>query len=594
MSDRGENRVSGSMETAFQENVELMEALARAGGAIAKRDRARQLEIPDPGSVQAAFGALQRELADDPELLFGSFARFCTSMGELCGWLGRRLAGSNEPGPVRTPGSDRRFRDPAWEENVQFSFLRQGYLLQSAWIDELLDGATGLDPQIERQVRFYERLTIDALAPTNFFWTNPVALEEARRTGGASIRRGVLNWARDIERGEGSLRIERTPQSAFEPGRNVATTRGFVVYENDLMQLIQYEPLTEKAMRRPLLIVPPWINKYYILDLGEKNSFIRWAVSRGMTVFVISWANPDASTGDKGFSDYLSQGPSKAVDVIGQLTGESRVNMLGYCLGGTLTACYLARMRALGEDRVASATFLTTMLDFSDPGELGVFIDRPQLGKLDRAMDETGYLEARHMQEVFNLLRANDLIWTFHINNYLLGKDPPAFDLLYWNADGTRMPRMMHSFYLHNMYLENRLARPGGIELADVPIDLRHIDMPTYFLSTAEDHIAPWKSTFAGLRLLGGAPRFVLAGSGHIAGVINPQGSRKYGYRTAPEPGATPAQFLEQAEVFEGSWWTDWFAWLGRHSGGEVPARPVDGEGQGLEPAPGRYVRVRA
>ncbi|MEZ5848575.1 MAG: class I poly(R)-hydroxyalkanoic acid synthase [Geminicoccaceae bacterium] len=582
------------MDTDIRDTQELMDALGRAMHAMVALDHAGQMQIPDPRSVQDTFERLQAALLADPERLFGAFARFCASMGELCGWFGRRLAGSDEPGPVPTPATDRRFRDPAWEEDPRFSFMRQAYLLQSAWVAELLDGLEGLDEATQRRVRFYLGLAVDSLAPTNVFWTNPTALAEARKTDGRSVRRGIINWCRDIERGGGRLRIERTPAAAFEPGRNVAATRGRVVFENELMQLIQYDPLTEKAMRRPLLIVPPWINKFYILDLGEKNSFIRWAVSQGITVFVISWANPDRALGNKSFSDYLLEGPEAATDAIERITGERRVNMLGYCLGGTLTACHIARMRALGEDRVASAGFLTTMLDFSDPGELGVFIDRPQLDQLDRAMESRGYLEARHMQEVFNLLRANDLIWNFHISKYLLGRDPQAFDLLYWNADGTRMPRMMHSFYLENMYLENRLVRPGGIELAGVPIDLGRIDIPTYFLSTVEDHIAPWKSTFAGLRLLGGAKRFVLAGSGHIAGVINPQGSRKYGYRKVARPAATPGAFLEQAESHEGSWWPDWLSWLRRHGGGTVPARALTDGPAGIEPAPGRYVRVQA
>ncbi|MCB1968895.1 MAG: class I poly(R)-hydroxyalkanoic acid synthase [Geminicoccaceae bacterium] len=570
-------------------------AIGGATGALIGRDYSHELRIPDPAVVRSAMERLQRALVDDPELVFGAFARFSAGMAEVCGWFSRRMEGADEPPPISSPAGDRRFKDPAWDDDLRFAFIRQAYQLQVSWIRELVEGARDLDHATMRKVRFYAGLAIDAMAPTNQLWTNPAAIAEAVRTEGQSLRQGMANALRDIERGEGKLRITRTRSDAFQLGVNVAATRGSVVYENELMQLIQYAPATGEVMRRPLLIVPPWINKFYILDLGEKNSFIRWLVEQGMTVFVISWVNPGEAHRDKGFSDYLLEGPESAIDAIREITGEEKVNILGYCLGGTLTACFLARMRARGGSRVASATFLTTMLDFSDPGDLGVFIDGEQIELLDEAMKERGYLDAQYMQEVFNLLRANDLIWSFHVNGYLMGRQPPAFDLLYWNADGTRMPRMMHGFYLRKMYLENLLTKAGGIELAGEPIDLSRIDIPTYFLSTIEDHIAPWKSTYAGLRLLSGDKRFVLAGSGHIAGVINPETSGKYGYRTTAGLPSTAEAYLDQAEHNGGSWWPDWRTWISRHGGDPVPARSiVPGEGRSLEPAPGRYVSILA
>jgi len=361
------------------------------------------------------------------------------------------------------------------------------------------------------------------------------------------------------------------------------------------MQLIQYEPLTKDVHRRPLLIIPPWINKYYILDLREKNSFIRYAVEQGHTVFVVSWVNPDKRHAEKSFEDYMFEGSLAALEAILKATGEKEANVIGYCLGGTLLGATLGYMAAKKDKRFASATFFVSLLDFSIPGELGVFIDDKQVENLEKRMNERGYLEGSEMGTTFNMLRANDLIWSFVINNYLLGKEPFPFDLLYWNSDSTRMPANMHSFYLRNMYMKNALKDPGGITLGGVPIDLRKIKLPAYFISTAEDHIAPWKSTYLGARLLSGPVRFVLGGSGHIAGIVNPPSANKYGYWTNDQLAETPEAWEQNAEFHQGSWWTDWKEWIARQNGADrVPARrPGDGKLKVLEDAPGSYVSFR-
>jgi polyhydroxyalkanoate synthase subunit PhaC len=402
--------------------------------------------------------------------------------------------------------------------------------------------------------------------------------------------KGLGNLLADIEKGG----ISMTDESAFKLGVNVATTPGKVVFQNDLMQLIQYAPSTREVGRTPLIIIPPWINKYYILDLREKNSFIKWAVDQGHTVFVISWVNPDARLAEKGFDAYMTEGPLAALDAVEQATGEKKVNFIGYCLGGTLLGCMLAWLAAKGEDRVRAATFFVALLDFSQPGELGVFIDEAQIQSLERRMNERGYLEGAEMASTFNLLRANDLVWSFVINNYLMGKDPFPFDLLYWNSDATRMPARMHSFYLRNMYMKNRLGIPGGIELAGQPIDLSLVDAPAYFISTAEDHIAPWKTTYKGAKYLGGKTRFVLGGSGHIAGIVNPPAANKYQHWTNDALPDTPEAWFETAKATPGSWWPDWQAWITEQNGADkVPARAP---GEGLEvlgDAPGSYAMLR-
>jgi polyhydroxyalkanoate synthase len=574
----------------------LVERGGRVGAALAERSaEALELRIPDPGIVAATLEELARALLAEPERLAAALIDYHAKLAAL--WahqLRRRLEPELEPLWRPEPG-DRRFHHPDWEEDLRFDTLKQAHLLTAAWLRELVLGAPGLDPRTRARAAFYVRLAAEALAPTNHPATNPEVLHEAARSGGACLLDGLERLLADLERGRGRLPPAPTRPGAFTLGRDLAATPGAVLLETELMQLIQYAPATETVRARPLLVVPPWINKYYILDLRPRNSFIRWCVAQGLTVFVISWVNPGPELAHKSFEDYLREGPLAALAAIERATGERRLDVLGYCLGGTLTACLLAWLAARGEARVARATFLTTMLDFADPGELGVFIDEPQLALLERHMARLGYLEARHMQQVFALMRANDLVWGPFVQTYLLGREPPAFDLLHWNADGTRMPHMMHRFYLRALYLDNRLVEPGAVRLLGTPIDLGRIDVPAYFLSTREDHIAPWRSTYRGARRLSGRVRFVLGGSGHIAGVVNPPEGRKYGFWTRAALPEDPEAWLAGARFRAGSWWPHWLAWLRPGEERRVPARrPGDGALEVLEPAPGRYVQVRA
>ncbi len=506
----------------------------------------------------------------------------------------RMLGADTAPAAVPAAG-DRRFRHEDWHEHFLFDYVKQSYLITARWLHHNVASVEGLPEHTRKKVDFFTRQYIDALAPSNFALTNPEVFRETIATGGNNLVKGLNNLLDDIERGNGKLRISMTDPKAFELGVNIATTPGKVVFRGPLMELIQYEPATKKAWQRPLLVIPPWINKYYILDLREKNSFLRWAVNEGMTVFVVSWVNPDARLAGKDFEDYMLEGTLAALDAIAKATGEKEVNAVGYCLGGTLLAATLGYMAAKKDKRIASATFMASLLDFSHAGELEVFIDEAQVASLEKKMNERGYLEGSEMGNTFNMLRSNDLIWSFVINNYLLGRDPFPFDLLHWNVDSTRMPAKMHSFYLRNLYLHNALRKPGGIKLAGVPIDLSKVTVPTYFVSAMEDHIAPWKTTYEGPQILRGKSRFVLAGSGHIAGMVNPPSANKYGYWTNAELPADADQWFADAKQHDGSWWTDWRQWLTPRLGRQVPARmPGKGKLKVLEAAPGSYVRLKA
>jgi len=502
------------------------------------------------------------------------------------------------PVPVTTPAKgDNRFKDEQWEEHFLFDFIKQSYLISARHIHDVVSNVEGLDETVQKRVNFFTRQYIDALSPSNFAFTNPAVFRETVKTQGQNLIDGFDNLLRDIEDGDGNLRIRMTDTSAFEMGRNVATTPGKVIYQNELMQLLQFTPSTKEVFKRPLLIFPPWINKYYILDLREKNSLIKWLVDQGHTVFVMSWVNPDEKLAHAGFDDYLVKGALTAVDKVCEQTGAERINGVGYCLGGTLLASTLAYMAANKDKRLASGAFLTTMLDFSQPGELGVFIDEKAVSGLEKKMAERGFLEGSEMASTFNMLRANDLIWSFVVNHYLMGKDPFPFDLLFWNSDSTRMPAKMHSFYLRNFYMKNLLREAGGIELAGVPIDLRKIKVPSYFVATIEDHIAPWKSTYLGAQLFSGPARFVLGGSGHIAGIINPPSANKYGYWVNPSLKLADSadEWFAGAELSPGSWWTDWQQWVTQHNGRErVAARdPNKGKLKPIEDAPGAYASLR-
>ena len=581
-------RLYAAMTRVAEQSRRIVQAFAER-----QADGPREFNPLEPAVISKAYQELWQQMLTNPARLVEAQVSLWQDYAKLWENTARRMAGE-EVGPTVTPAAgDRRFTDDAWSENPLYDHIKQSYLLASKFMLSTVRETDGLDPHTAQKVDFYTRQFVDALAPTNFATTNPEVARRTVETGGENLVQGLSNMLEDLERGQGRLRIRMTDLEKFKLGENVAVTPGKVVYENDLMQLLQYSPTTETVRTRPLLVIPPWINKYYILDLRPKNSFIRWAVDQGHTVFVISWVNPDERLAEKSMDDYLLEGPVAALDAIGQATGEDRVNAIGYCLGGTLLAATLAWLKARERDAIASATFFTTMVDFEEPGELGVFIDEEQLALVEESMQEKGYFDGAKMAEAFNLLRANDLVWSFVINNYLMGKDPFPFDLLYWNSDSTRMPRAMHSAYLRDMYQHNRLREPGGISLDGVPIDLTTIDLPIYILSTREDHIAPWRSTYAATRLYRGPVRFVLAMSGHIAGVVNPPDANKYGHFTG-ELAPTPDAWLESATAHDGSWWPDWDAWVSGHGGGETESRePGAGALPVIEDAPGRYVKVR-
>ncbi len=554
----------------------------------------------DEMGVAKAFMDLSARLMANPYKLAQTQMNMMWDYFSL--WQGSmmKMMGMPHAQPVAVPQKgDKRFKDEDWEQHFLFDFVKQSYLIAARHIHDTVAGTEGLDEATQNKVNFFTRQYIDALSPSNFALTNPEVFRETVKSHGQNLIKGLNNLLNDVS-DDGQLRIRMTDTSAFEMGKNVATTPGKVVYQNELFQLIQYDPATPEQYKKPFLIVPPWINKYYILDLRDKNSMVKWATDQGHTTFIISWINPDENMADIGFEDYMLKGTLEAITQVCEQTGEDSVNLAAYCIGGTLTMSTLAYMAAKKDKRANSATFFTTMLDFSDPGELSVFLDEGTIEGLEKKMEKRGFLEGSEMAGTFNMLRANDLIWSFVVNNYLMGKDPFPFDLLYWNSDSTRMPAAMHSFYLRNMYLGNKLKDPGGITLGGVAIDLTKVKTPCYFISTIEDHIAPWKSTYMGARLPTGKTKFVLGGSGHIAGIVNPPVANKYGYWTndatdgnLPE---SPDEFLAGATQNAGSWWTHWNDWVTSLPGGsaKVPARNAeDGKLAVIEAAPGSYVKFR-
>src|SRR5665213_192984 len=547
----------------------------------------------DPLNVGNAFLEMTRQMMRHPERVVEAQISLWQDYMRLWQSTAERFLGGNPPPVAEAAKSDHRFKDPAWQDSALFDFIKQSYLLTARWLQATVKQVDGLDDKTAQKVDFYTRQFVDAMAPTNFVSTNPEVLRATIDSRGENLVKGLEHLLADLERGKGRLMIKMTDLDAFQVGRNIAVSPGKVVYQNALIQLIQYSPTTAKVQKIPLLVMPPWINKFYILDLRPKNSFVKWAVEQGHTVFVVSWVNPDETLAGKDFADYMRLGPLTALDAIAQATGERDVTVVGYCLGGTLLAATLAYMAAKGDTRIKSATFFAAMVDFKEAGELSVFIDDAQLQSLEERMSEHGYLEGADMATTFNMLRANDLIWSFVVNNYLLGKEPFPFDLLYWNSDSTRMPAAMHRFYLRNMYQQNRLVQPGGITLAGVPIDLTKVTIPTFFLSTKEDHIAPWKSTYAATQIFRGPRKFVLSASGHIAGVVNPPPKTKYGHWVNDDLPPSPDDWLAAATYSPASWWPVWESWIAAHDGGRVaPRQPGDGKLKPIEDAPGSYVRV--
>ncbi len=505
----------------------------------------------------------------------------------------RRYTGEDVPPVVSPEPGDKRFDSPEWEQNPFFDWLRQSYLYTSRWAGDMVEKAEGVDPHTRAKAAFYTRLIASAVSPSNFVPTNPELLRATIENRGENLIRGMKMLAEDINAGGGVLKIRQSDDTKFRLGVDLATTPGKVIWRNDVMELIQYAPTTEEVYARPLLITPPWINKFYVLDLNPEKSFVRWAVEQGFTVFIISWVNPDESKAEKGFEAYMHEGVLTALDVIEKATGERKVAAAGYCVGGTLLALTLAYMAAKGDDRIDSVTFFATQVDFSEAGDLQILIDDARLEALDEAMAKTGYLEGVKMANAFNMLRPNELIWTYVVNNYMKGVEPAAFDLLYWNSDSTRIPRANHSFYMRSCYLENRLAR-GEMVIDGVRLNLRQVKIPVYEIATREDHIAPARSVFRGAKFFGGDVTYVLGGSGHIAGIINPPSKGKYNYLTGGPAKGSFDDWVRSAKETKGSWWPHWLLWITAQAPRKVKARaPGGGKLPPLCDAPGDYVRVR-
>ncbi|WP_421912785.1 class I poly(R)-hydroxyalkanoic acid synthase [Mesorhizobium sp.] len=493
---------------------------------------------------------------------------------------------------VKPERGDKRFLDPEWGRNAFFDFLKQAYLVTSRWASELVEHAEGLDDHTRHKAGFYVKQVSNAISPSNFILTNPELFRETVASNGENLVRGMKMLAEDIAAGKGDLKLRQADYSPFEIGKNIATTPGKVVGRSDVAEIIQYDPSTEMVLKRPLLICPPWINKFYILDLNPQKSFIRWAIEQGHTVFVISWINPDERHGAKNWEAYIREGLQYGLDTVEKATGEHDVNAIGYCVGGTLLAAALALMAREGDDRIKSATFFTTQVDFTHAGDLKVFVDEEQVAAVEKSMSEKGYLDGTKMATAFNMLRSGDLIWPYVVNNYMRGKDPLPFDLLYWNADSTRMAAANHSFYLRNCYLENNLSQ-GTMELAGQTVSLGDVTIPVYNLAAKEDHIAPALSVFLGSKYFGGKVEYVMAGSGHIAGVVNPPASNKYQYWTGGTPTGDFNQWIAKATDHPGSWWPHWQGWVEAKDNTRVPARVPGKHMKTLGDAPGTYVKTR-
>jgi len=546
----------------------------------------------DPFQVGPAMTEIMGSLAKQPDKLVEAQSELLSGYMELWGKMTRRTLGT-EPAPGKP--ADRRFADPRWQENQMFDMMKQSYLLSSNWINKLISSAEGVDPMVKRRAEFFTKLLTDAMSPANFLMSNPAALAALQESNGESLVRGMEKFAEDLARGDGKLKISQADYDSFVVGQNVATTPGKVVYRGKYFELLQYSPTTEQVREIPLLIFPPWINKFYILDLQAKNSLIKWLVDQGFTVFLTAWVNPDTSMKDTTFEDYMFGGIYEAVQKVIEQTGAKSVNAVGYCIGGTLLGCTLAHMAAKGDKTISSATFFTAQHDFSEAGDLLLFTSESWLKELERQMDAAGgVLPGSAMADTFNSLRANDLIWSFFVNNYLLGKELTPFDLLCWNADQTRMPKTLHMFYLRKFYGENALTN-HNLVLAGVDIDLKKVMIPIYEQAGREDHIAPPGSVYKGSKLFGGPVTFMLAGSGHIAGVVNHPDAKKYMHWLNDAHPDTLAEWVEGAEEHPGSWWPHWAGWLNARSGKTVAARdPMAGKLKPLMDAPGSYVMVKS
>ncbi|MDB5477629.1 MAG: class poly(R)-hydroxyalkanoic acid synthase [Alphaproteobacteria bacterium] len=574
-----------------EKQQELWQLLARKSQTMLQ-----QKSNPDPMNLQEGLKQYFSGLLLDPEKALKAQLDLGQRHAALMQYALGRMQGENPVPIMQGDKNDRRFRDLRWTENPLFDYIRQSYLLNTQWWQERLGEMETPDDAMARKLRFAMRQYTDAMSPSNFWLTNPEVLDDTLKSKGENLLKGMDNLISDLKENSGRPKISMVKKGLFEVGKNLAMTPGKVVYQNELIQIIQYSPSTEKVFKTPLVIISPWINKYYILDMQAENSFVKWCVDQGHTVFISSWANATSAHKDITFADYMTKGLLAAIETAQQATGEKQVNVIGYCIGGTLLATLLAYWKARGEKSpVKSATFFTAMIDFEDAGELTLFTDEAQIAAMEEMMAETGYLDAWHMHTTFNMLRANDLIWSFVVNNYLLGREPFPFDLLHWNSDSVGIPGPAHSFYLRQMYLENNLAKPGKMKINNTALDVAKIDTPSYFISTIDDHIAPWKATYRSAKLLGGKVTFTLAGSGHIAGVVNHPGKNKYHYWVNDKLPATPEEWLHETPRHEGSWWVHWAKWMARYGGAKVAARiPGKGKLKAIEDAPGSYVKVRA
>ncbi|WP_293393715.1 class I poly(R)-hydroxyalkanoic acid synthase [Phenylobacterium sp. RIFCSPHIGHO2_01_FULL_69_31] len=582
-----------------QLSMNLARAAITAQGAIAEMalrqaDRPAALS-PDPFHVAPALTQVMSRLAAQPDRMMRAQADLFSRYLDLWQSTARR-AGGEAPDPVVAPAKgDKRFADPDWSDNPVFDVIKQSYLLTANFLNGLVADVDGVDPLEKRRVEFFMKMLTDAFSPSNFLASNPTALKEVMATGGASLVKGMENFQADLQRGGGQLSIAQTDYDMFKIGENVATAPGKVIFRNEIIELLQFSPATEEVFEIPLVIFPPWINKFYILDLRPENSMIRWLAAQGITVFVASWVNPDAALATKTFEDYMRQGIYEGVAAARKQAGVDHVNTVGYCIGGTLLSATLGHMAAKGDTSIGSATFFAAQQDFSEAGDLLLFTNEDWLKDLEAKMDEGGgVLSGQTMADTFNALRGNDLIWSFFVNNYLLGKEPKPFDLLFWNSDQTRMPKTLHTFYLRRFYGDNAMAK-GELTLDGVQIDLGKVKVPVYVQSSKEDHIAPARSVYKGARLFGGPTTFTMAGSGHIAGVINAPAANKYQHWTNDKLPATLEEWQAGAVEAPGSWWPNWLAWLSARSGGKVPARdPAKGPLKPLGDAPGDYVKVKS
>ena len=582
----------------FSQNMaRLVEEYGKVTAAYLKpvgRGEAKIGAAEEASDMVKTLGRVAERWVNDPRKIIEAQGALTSDFLSL--WSNTlKRAGGEEAAPVAEPDKrDGRFADPDWSAHPMFDFVKQAYLIGSRWAESMVDKAEDLDPHTREKARFYVKQISSALSPSNFVATNPELLRETLAQNGENLVRGMKMLAEDIEAGKGELKIRQSDPRAFEVGVNIATTPGKVIFRNDIIELIQYAPVTPDVLKRPLLIVPPWINKFYILDLNAEKSFIRWCVAQGLTVFCVSWVNPDERHAAKDFESYMREGIFAALDAIEAATGEKSVTAIGYCVGGTLLAVTLAYMAAIKDKRIASATFFTTQVDFSKAGELSVFVDEGQIRSIEEQMAPHGYLDGSKMAGAFNMLRPNDLIWSYAVNNYLKGKTPTAFDLLYWNSDSTRVPAANHSFYLRNCYLENRLSK-GEMRIGGKSLDLKDVTIPIYNLAAREDHIAPAPSVFLGSQCFGGPVDYVVSGSGHIAGVVNPPTKVKYQYWTGGKPEGAFEDWFAAATETPGSWWPHWFSWIETQAPKRVKARePGAGNLPALEDAPGSYVKVKA